>query len=84
MTPEQRLDAIIANGFDLQHDRTPASTSDVRCSQCEALVINGVPCHESGCPNKPTICRECGNPVPKGERCDCLDPIDDDPEEPEC
>lgn len=25
----------------------------VACSQCEALVINGVACHESGCPNKP-------------------------------
>lgn len=23
----------------------------VRCSQCEALVIMGTPCHETGCPN---------------------------------
>jgi hypothetical protein len=23
----------------------------VRCSQCEALVINGIACHETGCPN---------------------------------
>jgi hypothetical protein len=23
----------------------------VRCSQCEAVVINGHPCHEHGCPN---------------------------------
>ena len=22
-----------------------------RCSQCEALVIQGVACHEKGCPN---------------------------------
>lgn len=22
-----------------------------KCSQCQALVINGVPCHETGCPN---------------------------------
>lgn len=22
-----------------------------RCSQCQALVINGVACHETGCPN---------------------------------
>lgn len=22
-----------------------------RCSQCEALVINGAACHEGGCPN---------------------------------
>lgn len=24
----------------------------VKCSQCEALTINGVPCHETGCPNQ--------------------------------
>ena len=24
---------------------------EVRCSCCEALVINGVPTHETGCPN---------------------------------
>lgn len=23
----------------------------VRCSQCQAAAINGVPCHEHGCPN---------------------------------
>lgn len=23
----------------------------VGCTQCEPLVINGVPCHETGCPN---------------------------------
>jgi hypothetical protein len=23
----------------------------ISCDQCEALVINGVPCHEHGCPN---------------------------------
>lgn len=24
----------------------------VKCSQCEAAVINGVPAHEQGCPNR--------------------------------
>lgn len=23
----------------------------IRCNQCEALMINGVFCHETGCPN---------------------------------
>ena len=23
----------------------------IRCDQCEALIINGVFCHETGCPN---------------------------------
>ena len=30
----------------------------VGCSQCEALVINGVACHESGCPNEARARRE--------------------------
>lgn len=25
------------------------------CNQCEALVINGVYCHETGCPNKGSL-----------------------------
>jgi hypothetical protein len=25
----------------------------ISCSQCEALVINGTPTHETGCPNTP-------------------------------
>lgn len=25
----------------------------VRCSQCAALVVNGYPTHERGCPNVP-------------------------------
>lgn len=24
----------------------------VKCDQCDVLVINGVVCHEHGCPNK--------------------------------
>ena len=27
----------------------------VRCSMCEAAVINGVPCHEQGCGNQPRV-----------------------------
>ena len=34
-------------------DNTYASKGVIspRCSQCEALVINGMACHETGCPN---------------------------------
>ncbi len=52
------------------------------CNQCSALVINGVFCHEHGCPNehkkfdsdsgewKSVIkCRECGCDVEEGETC---------------
>lgn len=41
-----------ARGFDLtKYDRSEHRYR-VRCSQCEALVINGVACHETGCPNE--------------------------------
>lgn len=39
----------------------------VRCSQCEALCINGVPTHEAGCPHTPVACRECGTLHPDRE-----------------
>jgi len=39
-------------GFDkTTYDRS-TGCYDVRCSQCEALVLNGTPCHERGCPNE--------------------------------
>lgn len=50
-----RLDRLLALGFDLsrQYDRDDGGTYvRVRCSQCDALVINGTPCHETACPNQ--------------------------------
>jgi hypothetical protein len=54
------------------------------CDQCEALLINGVFCHETGCPNSRKTwiedrgewvlfvdCFECGYPVELGTACDC-------------
>lgn len=29
----------------------PVQSYRVWCNQCEALAINGTPCHETGCPN---------------------------------
>ena len=36
-------------GFDRSH--VSDGSVAVRCSQCEASVIQGVACHETGCPN---------------------------------
>lgn len=47
------LTELIMQGFDLSRPNPSDNTIRVRCSQCEALVINGVPCHETGCPNCP-------------------------------
>lgn len=54
----------------------------MRCDQCEALMINGVFCHESGCPNTHARwdhfesewipqrkCFECGTWVDADEQC---------------
>lgn len=39
-------------GFDLSKAVPFERKWRVRCSQCEAATINGVPCHERGCPNQ--------------------------------
>ncbi len=59
------LDSLIARGFD--NSRLTATDSDVLviCSQCEALVINGVATHERGCPNQIHECKGCNNAVPR-------------------
>lgn len=54
----------------------------MRCDQCEAAMINGVFCHETGCPNTrktyrfgawlPILrCPECDGEVEAGTVCDC-------------
>lgn len=50
----------------------------VRCHSCEALVIQGHPCHETGCPEQRVECRECGSLMRRGEGCSCMDPVEDD------
>jgi hypothetical protein len=73
------LDSVLSQGFDRS---VPSGRDDagrftkavrVRCSQCEAAVINGVACHETGCPNIVHECRGCNNTVSRpGQYCeDC-------------
>jgi hypothetical protein len=38
-------------GFDRTRYNRSEGTYSVRCSQCDAKVINGIACHEHGCPN---------------------------------
>lgn len=45
------VEILRRQGFDLSEYNRSEHTTRVRCSQCEALVINGHPCHETGCPN---------------------------------
>lgn len=38
-------------GFDRCTPKPFEKSVHVGCSQCSALVINGLACHETGCPN---------------------------------
>lgn len=56
MTPEQATD-VLDGAYEQGFDKSYISLEDgvsvrIRCSQCDALVIQGVPCHETGCPNE--------------------------------
>lgn len=51
-------------GFDLSTWCLADRAHSVRCSQCEALVINGTPTHERGCPNATHECAGCNARVP--------------------
>jgi hypothetical protein len=64
------------------------------CDQCNPMRINGVACHELGCPNDGKVrvegrgwvrfveCWNCGFDVEEGECCDCQDyNTEDDTEE---
>lgn len=48
---KKRLEELHALGFDESRYGSPGTVM-LKCSQCEATFINGVPCHEHGCPNK--------------------------------
>jgi len=49
---KSRVQSLRDQGFDESYAVPFERGWKVRCSQCEALVINGIPCHEGGCPNQ--------------------------------
>ena len=51
-------------GFDLSSHVPFTTQYRVRCSQCEAAAINGVPCHETGCPHALKECHGCNTLIP--------------------
>lgn len=47
------LSSVRERGFDRSYYLdVEGKYVEVRCSQCEALVVNGVPTHERGCPHE--------------------------------
>ncbi len=53
------LDTLRDKGFDESYTIPFTKTYKVKCSCCEALAINNVPCHETGCPNMVHECKGC-------------------------
>jgi hypothetical protein len=47
-----RVQQLRAQGFDESYNIPFERAWKVRCSQCEACTVNGIPCHERGCPNQ--------------------------------
>lgn len=56
------LSELETHGFDRSH--AEANHLYVGCSQCEPLVIQGIPTHETGCPNQMRECAGCWNLIP--------------------
>lgn len=60
MATQATIRELHRRGFDKSKAIPFEKAAWLGCSQCEALAINGIPTHERGCPNKPSVCRECG------------------------
>jgi hypothetical protein len=58
-------------GFDMS--ARDGRSARIGCSQCDATLINGAPCHETGCPNQTFECKGCNAQVERrGAYCaDC-------------
>jgi hypothetical protein len=64
--PDRMLRRLQADGFGRSSVGAPVNlqgadvaTVHVACDSCEALVINGVACHEAGCRRQTFECRGC-------------------------
>lgn len=82
-TTVETLRELEAHGFDRSAElQDSPGKYRVRCSECDALVVQGVATHERGCPNRTHECAECWTQIPAGQRIceDCANPesLDDD------
>ena len=67
------LQALRGRGFDRTEHVPFTKEYRVRCSQCEATGINGVACHETGCPNQHYECKGCSATLNHQGYCmDCI------------
>lgn len=83
------LKQLIDYGFDTSEHFNDHTHDDDQgynkagCSQCQVMVINGIPCHETGCPNQTHECQECMTQIKKGRRicdeCENPEPLEEEP-----
>ena len=62
------LQTLKAQGFAASYHLPFTKQFKVKCEQCDALVINGVPSHERGCPDAMHECKGCNALIPTGWR----------------
>lgn len=62
------LQTLRVQGFDLSRHVPFTKHYRPKCSQCEALAINGVATHEHGCPNAVHECLGCNELIPVRQR----------------
>ena len=55
------LNKLRMHGFDNSYHIPFTKEYQLRCSQCKALSINGIPTHETGCINRKYDCKGCNN-----------------------
>lgn len=61
MSPRRRpsrVQQLRSVGFDMSSAIPFRKLWKVKCSGCVALIINGIPTHERGCPNEPRAARD--------------------------
>lgn len=64
---KRKLEQLKTQGFDCSYRRRNGDIH-VDCSQCQAIVINGMATHEHGCPNARHECKGCNEQIPVNQR----------------
>ena len=64
---KNRLSNLTYSGFDNSR-HLGFGKFKVSCSCCEVVIINGVPCHETGCRNAKHECKGCNNLIPVNQK----------------
>jgi hypothetical protein len=62
-----RLERLHSKGFDASYI-IRGGMIRIKCNACKSTAINGIPCHETGCPNARHECNGCNDLIPVNQR----------------